>query len=191
MGEPLDRDALVSVAARAEGHPDNVSAALLGGLTVSCADGDRVTAVSLSVPPEIAWVVPGPSMIPPAQVNTPVTVRSPAPPNEPLFRVNVLLITEGLPRESVLPDRTIASWLLRPAMVVFPWEWVTVTSAGTSISTRSPGCGTLPVLQLLGSCQKPSPLVIQRTTPTPNSQVYSPGSGLLARSVIVGLSRPW
>jgi len=57
MGEPLDRDALVALAARAEGHPDNVAAALLGGLTVSCADGDRVAAVSLPVPREIGWVV--------------------------------------------------------------------------------------------------------------------------------------
>src|SRR5258705_12435263 len=55
LGEPLDRDALVTAAARAEGHPDNVAAAVLGGLTVSCADGPRVTAVSLPVPPEIAW----------------------------------------------------------------------------------------------------------------------------------------
>ena len=57
LGEPLGRDALLSVAARAEGHPDNVSAALLGGLTVTCVDGDRVIAVSLPVPREIAWVV--------------------------------------------------------------------------------------------------------------------------------------
>ena len=46
MGEPLDREALLTAAARAEGHPDNVAAALLGGLTVSCADGARITAVS-------------------------------------------------------------------------------------------------------------------------------------------------
>jgi homoserine kinase len=57
LGEPLDRDALVTAAARAEGHPDNVAAAVLGGLTVSCADGARVTAVSLPVPREIVWVV--------------------------------------------------------------------------------------------------------------------------------------
>ena len=31
-GAPLDRDTLLSLAARAEGHPDNVTAALLGGL---------------------------------------------------------------------------------------------------------------------------------------------------------------
>ena len=57
MGEPLDREALLTAAARAEGHPDNVAAALLGGLTVSCADGARVTAVSLRAPSEIEWVV--------------------------------------------------------------------------------------------------------------------------------------
>ena len=57
MGEPLDRDALLTAAARAEGHPDNVAAALLGGLTVSCADGARITAVSLPAPRQIQWVV--------------------------------------------------------------------------------------------------------------------------------------
>lgn len=57
MGEPLDREAVLTEAARAEGHPDNVAAALLGGLTVSCADGARVAAVSLRPPNEIEWVV--------------------------------------------------------------------------------------------------------------------------------------
>src|SRR6266446_1562982 len=50
---PLSR----GLGSSAEGHPDNVAAALLGGLTVSCADGPRVTAVSLAVPREIEWVV--------------------------------------------------------------------------------------------------------------------------------------
>src|SRR5207244_5302022 len=36
VGGPLDRGALLTLAARAEGHPDNVAAAILGGLTVSC-----------------------------------------------------------------------------------------------------------------------------------------------------------
>jgi homoserine kinase len=56
-GGPLPPDALLGLAARAEGHPDNVAAALLGGLTVACATGDGVTAVSLPVPPELIWVV--------------------------------------------------------------------------------------------------------------------------------------
>src|SRR5512132_601428 len=40
LGGPLSREALLGLAARAEGHPDNVAAALLGGLTVSCSEGD-------------------------------------------------------------------------------------------------------------------------------------------------------
>ncbi|MBI4607650.1 MAG: homoserine kinase [Candidatus Rokubacteria bacterium] len=57
LGEPLDRDALLNLAATQEGHPDNVAAALLGGLTVACWSDGRVVAVSLPVPSEIRWVV--------------------------------------------------------------------------------------------------------------------------------------
>ena len=57
LGSPLDRDALLALACRAEGHPDNVAAALLGGLTVSCLSGDQVVAVSLPVPADLGWVV--------------------------------------------------------------------------------------------------------------------------------------
>jgi len=56
LGDPLDRDALLGLAARAEGHPDNVAAAVLGGLAVSCEDGGRVAAVALGVPAELRWV---------------------------------------------------------------------------------------------------------------------------------------
>src|SRR5258705_1453855 len=57
LGEPLDRDAIVTAAAPAEGHPDNVAAAVLRVLAVSCADRARLTPLSLPVPREIAWVV--------------------------------------------------------------------------------------------------------------------------------------
>jgi homoserine kinase len=58
LGGLLSREALLALAARAEGHPDNVAAALLGGLTVSCAHGDgRVATVSLPVPGGVRWVV--------------------------------------------------------------------------------------------------------------------------------------
>ena len=57
LGGPLDRDALLALAVRAEGHPDNVAAALLGGLTVSCVDADRVIALTLPVPADVGWVV--------------------------------------------------------------------------------------------------------------------------------------
>ncbi|MGL5096524.1 MAG: homoserine kinase, partial [Planctomycetia bacterium] len=37
-GRPLDRDGMFAIAAEIEGHPDNVSPALSGGLTVSVGD---------------------------------------------------------------------------------------------------------------------------------------------------------
>jgi homoserine kinase len=57
LGGPLDRRALLALAAGAEGHPDNVAAALLGGLTVSCAVDGAVTAVALPVPRDLEWIV--------------------------------------------------------------------------------------------------------------------------------------
>src|SRR6267142_54141 len=57
LGSPLQRDALLALACRAEGHPDNVAAALLGGLTVSCVSGESVVALSLPVPADLLWVV--------------------------------------------------------------------------------------------------------------------------------------
>ena len=57
LGSPLDREALLGLAARAEGHPDNVAAALYGGLTVSCVDSNGARALSLPVPPELRWIV--------------------------------------------------------------------------------------------------------------------------------------
>ena len=57
LGAPLSKDALLALAARAEGHPDNVAAAVLGGLTVSCATPAGIAAIPLPVPPSLAWIV--------------------------------------------------------------------------------------------------------------------------------------
>ncbi len=52
----LSRSHLVRLAARIEGHPDNVAPALMGGLVVSVMHGDGlVTSVSVGVPEEL-WV---------------------------------------------------------------------------------------------------------------------------------------
>ena len=56
LGSPLDRAAMLRLAAAAEGHPDNVAAAVYGGLTVAAGDGDTTLAVSLPVPPTLRWV---------------------------------------------------------------------------------------------------------------------------------------
>lgn len=123
LGEPLDRDALVAAAARAEGHPDNVAAALLGGLTVSCVDGDRVCAVSLPVPRDIAWVV----LVPEAESST-QEARAVLPESLPradavfnVQRVSLLLAALGAGRpdllEVAMQDRLHQPYRRR----LFPW----------------------------------------------------------------------
>jgi homoserine kinase len=57
LGAPLSRETLLALATRAEGHPDNAAAALLGGLTVACSGPDGVRALALPVPPTLRWVV--------------------------------------------------------------------------------------------------------------------------------------
>nr|MDD6334889.1 homoserine kinase [bacterium] len=49
-GDPLNRDDLVALAARLEGHPDNVLPAMLGGMVVGAMEGGHVTALPLPVP---------------------------------------------------------------------------------------------------------------------------------------------
>ena len=63
----MDDEALLDLAARLEGHPDNVAPALLGGFVISGRDDDGTFyAVPSGVDPRISAVV----MIPPAPVST-------------------------------------------------------------------------------------------------------------------------
>jgi homoserine kinase len=59
-GTPPERQPIIDAATRVEGHPDNVTACVLGGLTVSASIGDQVVTNSLRVPYglEIAVVIP-------------------------------------------------------------------------------------------------------------------------------------
>ena len=57
LGAPLDRRRLLDLAVRAEGHPDNVAAAIFGGLTVSCTTAAGARAVTLPVPATVRWIV--------------------------------------------------------------------------------------------------------------------------------------
>jgi len=55
---PLPEQGLLNAACALEGHPDNVAAALLGGLTVSCQLGDRSAfAVKLDWPAQLQFIV--------------------------------------------------------------------------------------------------------------------------------------
>jgi len=124
LGEPLSREAVLALAARAEGHPDNVAAALFGGLTVSCALGDgRITSVSLPVPAALRWVV-----LVPETTSSTAEARAVLPESVPradaVFNVQrVALLLAGLQRQrtdalaAAFDDRLHQPYRCR----LFPW----------------------------------------------------------------------
>ena len=123
LGAPLSKDALLALAARAEGHPDNVAAAVLGGLTVSCAVPAGIAAVSLPVPRSLAWVVLIPTM-----TRSTAEARALLPPSVPredavfnVQRVALLLASLQAGRSdtlgAALDDRLHQPYRLK----LFPW----------------------------------------------------------------------
>ena len=59
LGRPFGRERLLALAADIEGHPDNVAAALLGGLTIVVRKGDRLLTKKILVPEvHVALAVP-------------------------------------------------------------------------------------------------------------------------------------
>jgi homoserine kinase len=131
-GGGLSRDALLALATRAEGHPDNVAAALLGGLTVSCASGDgTVTAVSLPVPARLTWI----ALIPETTSST-AEARAVLPASVPradaVFNVQrVALLLAAL--QSGRPDAlapALDDRLHQPyRLALFPWMPAVVAAA--------------------------------------------------------------
>ncbi len=65
-GTPPERRPVLDAATRVEGHPDNASAAVLGGLTVSATIGSDVVATSLRLPYDLQVVV----IIPDKEIET-------------------------------------------------------------------------------------------------------------------------
>lgn len=56
-GKPFTTDELFTMATKREGHPDNVGAALFGGIIVALIDGDDVPYVRLPVPEHLGALV--------------------------------------------------------------------------------------------------------------------------------------
>jgi homoserine kinase len=56
-GEPLDRETLLGIATDLEGHADNVTPALFGGLEVSVLDSGRVLHASVPLPDSLSAVL--------------------------------------------------------------------------------------------------------------------------------------
>ena len=66
LHEPLSTDDLVNLAAKIEGHPDNTTPALLGGIVTSAIDGDRVYWVKQKVDSHLRFY----TMIPDFEMKT-------------------------------------------------------------------------------------------------------------------------
>jgi len=131
LGSPLSRDALLGLAARAEGHPDNVAAAIFGGLTVSCGTPQGVTAVTLPVTKSLAWVVLVPEVTSATADARTLLPRS-VPREDAVFNVQrVALLLAGL--QAALPaalavaleDRLHQPYRLK----LFPWMPQVATAA--------------------------------------------------------------
>jgi homoserine kinase len=58
---PLDEQELLTAACELEGHPDNIAAALLGGLTVSCETSAGLRVLRATWPESLAFVVVTPA----------------------------------------------------------------------------------------------------------------------------------
>jgi homoserine kinase len=123
LGSPLSREAILGLAARAEGHPDNVAAAVFGGLTVSCGTPDGVTAVTLPVTKSLSWVV-----LVPEVTSATAEARALLPPSVPredaVFNVQrVALLLAGL--QTALPAALAVAFddrLHQPyRLKLFPW----------------------------------------------------------------------
>lgn len=57
VGNVLSRSSIMELAVKEEGHPDNLAAALHGGLAVTCWDREARGVVSLPVPPSLRFAV--------------------------------------------------------------------------------------------------------------------------------------
>ena len=131
LGSPLSRERLLTLAARAEGHPDNVAAALHGGLTVSCPDGEAVMAIALPVPAALGWVA-----LIPAATSATAEARAVLPPSVPradavfnVQRVALLLASLQAGRVDAL-GRALDDRLHQPyRLKLFPWMADVVAAA--------------------------------------------------------------
>jgi len=66
LGCPKDREQIMELATELEGHPDNVAAALFGGITISAWDGNKVHTVRIDPDPSMKAVL----WVPDSQVYT-------------------------------------------------------------------------------------------------------------------------
>lgn len=132
LGAPLDLDAVMDLAVAQEGHPDNVAAALHGGLTVTCWDREVRAVVVLPVSPALELAV----LIPDFEAST-AAARAALPASYPradavynVGRVALLLAAWTQGRWDVV-GRAMGDRLHQPhrARALFPWLDAVVAAA--------------------------------------------------------------
>jgi homoserine kinase len=131
LGSPLDQQGLLALAARAEGHPDNVAAALLGGLTVAYGGPDGARALSLPVPRGLRFIVLVPEVSMPTAEARAILPQS-VPRADAVFnvqRVALLLASLQAGRVDLLPS-ALEDRLHEPYRLgLFPWMSQVTTAA--------------------------------------------------------------
>lgn len=124
LGGALTREAVMDLAVGQEGHPDNLAAALWGGLTVTCWDAEGHAVVTLPVPPDLRFAL----LVPDVEAST-ASARAALPPDYPradaVYNLGrVALLVAALARErSDLLGLAMGDRLHQPyrARALFPW----------------------------------------------------------------------
>ena len=78
-GNPLDQREILSLAVELEGHPDNVAAALLGGIHIVSSDAESIITAPVPLPPDLRVAL----FIPETSIST-VEARAVMPSNVPM-----------------------------------------------------------------------------------------------------------
>lgn len=124
LGGPLSREAVMDLAVGQEGHPDNLAAALYGGLTVTCWDSEGRAVVTLPVPPSLTFAL----LVPAMEAST-AAARAALPPSyaraDAVYNVSrTALLLAALARERWdLLGLAMGDRLHQPyrARALFPW----------------------------------------------------------------------
>lgn len=124
LGRPLGAERVLALAVEQEGHPDNLGAALHGGLTVTCWDGEVRVVLGLPVPAELRF-----ALLVPAHEASTAEARAALPASYPradaVFNVGrtALLLAALLRRRWDLLGVAMADRLHQPyrSRMLFPW----------------------------------------------------------------------
>ena len=132
LGDPLDRDAVMDLAVRQEGHPDNLGPSLHGGVTATCWDAEMRAVVVLPVPAAVEFAV----LVPDFEAST-AEARAVLPESYPrpdaVYNVGrvALLVAAWTQARWHLVGQAMGDRLHQPyrARAMFPWLDGVLTAA--------------------------------------------------------------